>query len=93
MEPILCSNEACSQNKTWKPGRKVYRNGKWLCTGCAANLTIAEPGKELWSFDTMHIGNDPNQGPIQVKSLRHLRQLEQQYGVSSVAANYDSRNW
>lgn len=93
MEMTYCSNEQCEQHTNWKPGRKTYRAGRWLCAECAANLTIAEPGKNLWEFSTMNIGSDANAGPVQVKSLRHLRQLEQQHGVVSVAANYESSRW
>ncbi len=90
---MFCGNEQCSGHTEKRGGRFSYREGRWLCKECAANLFVAEPGKNLYEFDTMHIGKDPNAGPIRVQNLNHLRRLEKQHGVISVAANFDSRNF
>jgi hypothetical protein len=90
---MFCSNEKCPSHTVKSGGRFVLRGGRWLCQRCDTMRFEGEPGKNLWDFDTMHIGSDPNQGPIQVTSLRHLRQLEKQHGVYSVAANMDSSRW
>lgn len=74
-----------------KGGRFRSRDGKWLCTECANEWVIAEPGKDLWNFTTLNIAGKPE--PVHVKSLNHLRRLEREHGVVSVAANYESSNW
>jgi hypothetical protein len=90
---MFCANEACKHHTVRVGGRFSYRGGKWYCADCTANNVVAEPGKNLWEFESMNIGSDPNAGPVKVTSLRHLRQLEKQHGVISVAANYDSARW
>lgn len=68
-------------------GRKKY------CVGKCARNHVQASAKNLWDFETMNISADPNQGPIKVKSLRHLRQLEREHGVVSVVANMEEKNW
>jgi hypothetical protein len=68
--------------------------GKWAHVKSCSHVNVRfEPGKNLWDFSTRNIGNDPNAGPIHVQSLSHLRRLEKEYGVNSVAGNMDSNNW
>ena len=90
---LFCANEQCKWHTERKGGRFRYRNGNPYCDECVSEYQIGEPGKNLWSFQTLNIGSDPSKGPIQVKSLRHLRQLEREHGVVSVAANFDSKHW
>jgi len=90
---MFCSNEGCRNHTERSGGRFTYRAGKWFCAECAGNGFVADSAKNLWEFQTMNIGNDPNKGAIQVNSLKHLRQLEKQHGVISVAANYDQARW
>jgi hypothetical protein len=85
----MCSNENCPKHTTYSGGHFTRRRGKWWCDDCAANLTVFEAGKNLFDFTTTHL----NGTPIHVKSLRHMRQLEKQYGVSSVVANNMSSRW
>ena len=69
-------------------GDKQYCRGK-----CARDFSNGQTAKNLWNFESMNIGDNPNAGPVKVNSLRHLRQLEREHGVVSVAANYDEKNW
>ena len=48
--------------------------------------------KNNFRFDSMHISDNPNMGPVEVNSLHHLRQLEREHGVISVLANYDRQD-
>lgn len=94
MEPMLCSNEKCRWSTEKRGGKFRYRGGKPYCEECVPTDHYAgEPGKNLWEFETMNISSKANEGPIRVQSLRHLRQLERQHGVVSVAANFDSSRW
>lgn len=88
-----CSNETCPSHTVKSGGRFVLRGRRWLCQKCDTLRFEGEPGKNLWEFETMNMGDNPNAGPVRVQSLRHLRQLEQRYGVHSVAANYESSKW
>jgi len=45
-----------------------------------------------WPIVTSHIG-DPNDGPITINSLRHLRQVEREHGVVADAYSNDQSNW
>ena len=90
---LYCDNEECRWHTERKGGAFRVRNGKTYCDECMASYVIAEPGKELWSFTTMNIGDTTHQKPIRVNSLNHLRQLEREHGVISVAANFDQKHW
>lgn len=46
----------------------------------------------VFPFTSDHISSKAGH-PVEVNSLHHLRQLEKQYGVSSVAFNTDSANF
>lgn len=43
--------------------------------------------RSTFPFTTTHL--EPNNGPVEVQSLRHLRQLESQHGVVSEVYNND----
>lgn len=69
-------------------------DGKRFCVPkCARPDQSPDKAKNLWNFSTMNISDNPNHGPIEVKSLRHLRQLENQFGVASVVGNMSSKDW
>jgi hypothetical protein len=61
----------------------------WFCLKCAPRGPI-QPGS-VFPFTTFGIGDKP--GNIEVQSLRHLRKLEAQFGVNSVAFNQDEKNF
>ncbi len=62
-------------------------DGEWLCPSCAP--AEAKPRQNAknhhFPFRTRHIRNDGAE--VEVKSLRHLRRLENQNGVQSGAWN------
>ena len=69
-------------------GRFVLRGSKYFhvsrCIASARSRTIS-----TFPFTTRNMGDG---APIKVESMRHLRQLEKQHGVSSEVYNYDSSN-
>lgn len=93
MDSSYCANEDCRWNTEVK-GYGTFRlmRSGWYCEDCAPGYSIAEPGKDLWQFETSNIAGSAGKS-IKVQNLRHLRQLEQQHGVVSVAANYDTARW
>jgi hypothetical protein len=93
MESIYCSNKDCRWHGERKGGRFYYRSGMPYCDECVHAVYPGQPGKDLWQFETFNIAGEANSKPIQVQSLRHLRQLEKQHGVISVAANFSEKNW
>lgn len=86
---LYCANEECRWNKRHKGGRFVFFAGKPYCEECANLHYTLNDCRNLWEFETTHLGG----GKVQVKSLSHMRQLEKEHGVQSVAANWDSKNW
>jgi hypothetical protein len=91
MERTFCANEHCPKH-TEGGGRFRKVGEKWYCyPGCAENLDVLSPGKNLWDFSTTHI--HPDAKPVYVGSLANMRRLESQYGVSNHAANNYERNW
>lgn len=81
----------CSQcgNTTY---RYTVREGKDICYERCAGLDIVRnvPGS-MFPFTTTNLSSDGS--PVRVQSIRHLRQLENQHGVASIAFNTDSKNW
>jgi hypothetical protein len=78
--------------------REIYRARfvtqlkKWLCGDCDPGVSIeTNVSGSMFPFTTSNIGKDPNH-PIEVQSLRHLRKLEAQHGVQSVAWNMNEKN-
>ena len=90
MATTYCANPDCRWAKERKGGKFHFRDGKWYCEDCVHLQYQLNPGRNLWDFETSHLSSDPSKGPVHVKSLHHLRQLEKEHGVVSVAANYDS---
>jgi len=75
---------ACGQ----RGGRFVFRAGKYFhMSRCIAPAKNRVPS--TFPFTTRNMGDGK---PITVQSMRHLRQLEKQHGVSSEVYNYDSSN-
>jgi hypothetical protein len=71
---------------------------RWTSKGyahhkCSPRRGTRDAAKNLFEFTTMNISSDPTAGPVQVKSLAHIRKLEREHGVISVAANFDEKNW
>jgi hypothetical protein len=62
----------------------------WFCIRKCAPKGKILPG-QVFPFTTFGIGDKP--GNVEVKSMRHLRQLEAKYGVQSVAFNQDQKNF
>lgn len=90
----LCDNPDCKWHKEQRGGRFTFVEGHWYCEECAPLMRMPDNhGESPFSFTTMHIGDDPNRGPIKVQGLQHLRRLEREHKVQSVAANMDSKNW
>ena len=93
MKHIYCGNEGCRWHTEAKGGQFTLIGGKMICPDCLSSLrngpAITDSCKSACEFTTTHF----NGQPIEVKGLHHLRQLEKQFGVSNVAANYDKGNW
>ena len=66
--------------------RATFHDGKWLGPCCIHLRTYT---KSTFPFVTPHITGQP----VEVKSLRHLRQLEQQHGVAVAAYAMDQKNF
>ncbi len=64
----------------------VFNGSQWLCRGC--HYSPAMHG-QVFPFVTTHI----NGRPVKVRSLWHLRKLEREYGVQSVAFNQDEKSF
>lgn len=89
----LCSNPECEWSRCYKGGRFIWRGANPFCEDCARLSFVMNDGAstDRWNFTTTNI--HPEGKPIHVQSLRHLRQLEGQYGVSCAAANQSERSW
>jgi hypothetical protein len=72
-------------------GRFVLRGERWFHKTCATPARMRDQAKSTFPFTTSHL-SDPNDGPVTVQSLRHLRQLETSHGVCSEAYSMDSSN-
>lgn len=82
----VCANKKCKR----KVMRAKWVEGVgWLCFDCAPRAQIQR--SNVFPYTTFGIGDRP--GNIEVQSMRHLRKLEKQYGVQSVAFNQDSKNF
>lgn len=88
-EETRCSNQHCVRNREHRGGRYRLIGGKWYCHECGPEAVVANPGKNLWDFETTHFNGERTH----VRSLNHLRQLEKKFGVSNHAANNYERSW
>lgn len=89
---MICDN--CKRDSKVFGGRFKLKGSKWVCAPrCDSLAGTRDTAKSNFQFESMNIGSDPNAGPVRVQSLRHLRQLEKEHGVVSVAGNFDSKNW
>lgn len=93
MAITYCANTECRWSTERRGGVFHFRDGKWYCEDCVHFRFELNPGKNLYEFETFNLGKSPSEQPVQVKSLSHLRQLEKEHGVISVAANYDSKHF
>lgn len=82
----ICANKKCKEEVT--RARFVEGIG-WLCMKCAPRYKVQF--SNVFPFKAFGIGSKP--GLVEVKSLRHLRQLERDNGVQSVAFNQDEKNF
>ena len=91
MQAIFCAEPGCRWHTEKKGGNFVYSLERrcFLCDDCFHHPPLPTTCKDLWNFTTTHFNGEP----IEVKGIKHLRQLEQQYGCSSHAANYDQAHW
>jgi hypothetical protein len=65
---------------------RFVSEGVWLCADCAPTLTQHKTvNPQHFPFTTTNLRGDGK--PVEVKSLRHLRQLESRHGVQSGAWN------
>jgi hypothetical protein len=71
---------------------RMIANGQWKCVKCIEGPQTRDTAKNNFAFSTMHLGQDPTKGPIEVQNMRHLSRLEREHGVVSVALNYDHKN-
>lgn len=86
---LYCANPECRWHSERKGGRFVSFGKDTFCEECARVRGTMGSCKNLWEFETTNLNGEK----VQVKSLSHLRQLEREHGVVSVAANYESRHW
>lgn len=62
-------------------GRFTMRGENWFCVpSCIKTSGYRDTAKSTFPFSTNNLG-DPNNGPVTVQSLRHLRQLENTHGA------------
>lgn len=90
---LYCGNPECKWHSEKKGGRFSHvlsgpDKGAY-CEDCMKLRWAGNPGRNLWDFTTSNITGSP----VHINSLGQLRQMEKQYGVSSVTANSDSKNW
>ena len=85
---MIC--DSCGKEVT--RARFLEETKEWVCKPCDPGVEkVAMVSGGLFPFTTMNIAGHPQK--IRVQSLRHLRKLEAQHGVQSVAFNQDSKNW
>lgn len=72
-------------------GRFTLRGENWYCApSCMKSSGYRDTAKSTFPFTTSHLAG-PNDGPITVQNLRHLRKLENHYGaVAEVYSNNES---
>ena len=87
----LCTNPECKWSREVKGGRFIWHGRDPFCEECARLQYVMNDGEQRWSFTTTNL--HPEGKPVRVQSLRHLRQLEQQYGAVCMAANQQQKNW
>jgi hypothetical protein len=70
---------------TWRPALGM------VCTECDHPALLAKVPGSMFPYVTTHL--DPDGKPVVIQSLRHLRQLEREYGKHSWAFNMDEKHW
>lgn len=81
MKKTICA--ACGEGG----GSFVLRGAKWYHSkGCTFSPKMRDQAKSTFPFTTTHLAG-PNDGPITVQSMRHLRKLENRHGVASEPYN------
>lgn len=74
-------------------GRFTLRGRGWVHVNCDQAPKRRDTEKSTFPFTTMNLSRNPNDGPVKVESLRHLRQLEKTHGAYSSVYNNDSSNY
>lgn len=73
-------------------GRFRLVGDNWVHVGRCSTGDKSRNGTHAnWPLVTSHVGN-PNDGPMVIENLSHLRRVEKEYGISSDAYNNDSSN-
>jgi hypothetical protein len=89
----MCANENCPKHSVYSGGEFVYSTvaRAFFCKDCFRIKPVMNDGatEGRWNFTTTHF----NGHRIEVKGLRHLRELEKEFGCSNHAANHEERNW
>jgi hypothetical protein len=78
MKKTVCA--ACGETG----GRFVLRGEKWYHAGTCTVVKV-RGALSTFPFTTNHF--EPNDGPVTVQNMRHLRQLENRFGVHSEVYN------
>ena len=82
--PTVCSR--CGSTG----GRFRLRGDGWVCVpGCSVEGN-RDSARSTFPFTTTNI--DGSGKPLEVQNLRHLRYLEREYGVNSIAYNQNVSN-
>ena len=69
-------------------GRFIYRGEKWYhADRCTAPVGIRDTAKSTFPYVTNHF--EPNDGPVTIQNIQHLRRLENLHGVASDVYNND----
>ena len=86
---LYCANPECRWHTERRGGTFFWYGKDTFCEECAGPARMPTTCKNLWEFETTNL----NGKRVEVKSLSHMRRLEREHGVVSVAANYDSASW
>ena len=62
---------------------------EWFCEDCYLPAIQFDSAKNLFDYTTTHFNGEK----VHIRSLSHMRQLEKDFGLSSVIANNMERNW
>jgi hypothetical protein len=84
---VIC--DFCKGEVHWM---RMIEPGKYACKDCDPGSGTSTVSLSTFPFTTTNLTKDPNK-PVVVESMRHLRQLERQHGVQSVAYNMDARDF
>jgi hypothetical protein len=85
MKKTICA--ACGEGG----GRFTLRGDKWYhVSRCTAAPKYRDEARSTFPFTATHLRPPSEGGPLEVQSLRQLRQLENRYGVAAEVYSNDS---